>query len=152
LAALQKEFEGKGVALLFVAPTTTDTPEMLRSAFKDAGLAAPCIPDPAGTLSKMLGALATTDVFILDTRRTLLYRGALDDQFGLGYSLNAPRHRYVADALDAILAGRGPEIAATEAPGCVLDLGNARSVELAGGVTFHNRISRLIQTNCQECH
>ena len=99
---------------------------------KDAGLTAPCIPDPTGTLSKMLGALASTDVFVLDARRTLVYRGAFDDQYGLGYSLDAPRHRYAVDALDAVLAGRTPAIAATEAPGCVLDLGSAQPVELDG--------------------
>jgi hypothetical protein len=152
LAGLQKEYAGQGVALLLVAPTATDAPEALRDACKAAGLTAPCIPDPSGTLAKMLGALATTDVFVLDARRTLVYRGALDDQYGLGYSLDAPRHRYVADALDAVLAGRIPAIAATEAPGCLLDLDSAQPVALAGGITYHNRISRLIQANCQECH
>ena len=152
LAKLQRDYAGRGVALLLVAPVATDTPDVLRAAFKDAGLTAPCVPDPTGTFSKMLGAVATTDVFVLDARRTLVYRGALDDQYGLGYSLDAPRRRYVADALDALLAGQSPAIAATEAPGCVLDLGNAKPVELAGGVTYHNRISRLVQANCQECH
>lgn len=152
LAALQRDFSGKEVTFLLVAPTSTDTPEELRGAFKEAGVSATCARDGAGTLSKTLGALSTTDVFVLDARRTLVYRGAFDDQYGLGYSLEKPRHSYVRDALEAVLTGGAPKIGATEAPGCVLDLGKAQPVALAGGHTYHNRVSRIVQTNCQECH
>lgn len=153
LAAMQADFSKRNIALLMVAPTATDTPEQLRAALNEAGITAACAPDPQNALAKLLGAMATTDVFILDPRRTLLYRGAIDDQYGLGYSLDAPRRRYLADALDSVLAGRTPFIAATEAPGCVLDLGEkATPAAPAGGITYHNRISRIVQANCLECH
>ena len=38
---------------------------------------------------------ATTEVFVLDSARTVLYRGAIDDQYGLGYALEAPRTHYL---------------------------------------------------------
>ncbi len=151
LAAMEQQCRAQDVAFLLVAPTATDTPEQLRAAFEAAGLVAACAPDPSGTFAKTLGALSTTDAFVIDARRTLVYRGAIDDQYGLGYSLDAPRHRYLADALAATLAGRIPAIAATEAPGCLLDLAKAQPVP-AGDLTFHNRISRLLQSNCVECH
>lgn len=152
LAALQREYSAKGIALLLIAPNATDTPEQLRASLREAAIDAPCAPDPSGTFSKSLGALASTDVFVLDAHRTLIYRGALDDQYGIGYSLEGPRHRYVAAALDAVLAGRAPAISATEAPGCVLDLSRSESPPMEGGITYHNRISRLLQAHCQECH
>jgi peroxiredoxin len=151
LAALEKEYRGKGVALLLVAPTATDTPEALRAAFAAASLTAPCVADAKGALAKSLGALASTDAFILDARRTLTYRGAIDDQYGLGYSLDAPRQRYLAAALDATLAGRSAAFAATSAPGCALDLAPAPAAPRAD-LTYHRRISRLVQTHCAECH
>ncbi len=149
LAAMEKEYGAKGVTFLLVETTKTDTD--LRAALDAAGVKAVCVRDPQKTLLKTFGATASTDCFVLDARRTLHYRGAIDDQYGLGYSLEAPRTRLLALALDAILAGREPAIAATEAPGCALDLGDAKPVT-AGSVTFHNRISRLLQQNCQECH
>ena len=152
LAELDREYSAKGIGLLLIAPTATDTAEQLRAALRSASIDAPCAPDPLGTLSKTLGARSTTDVFVIDQRRTLVYRGALDDQYGLGYSLEAPRHRYVASAVDALLGGRRPAIAATEAPGCVLDLARSPIVPVSGAVTYHNRISRLLQAHCQECH
>ena len=151
LAAMEQQCRAQGTAFLLVAPTATDTPEQLRAALKAAGLTAPCVPDPSGTFAKTLGALSTTDAFVVDARRTLVYRGAIDDQYGLGYSLDAPRQRYLADALAATLAGRTPAIAATEAPGCLLDLAKAQPAP-RGDLTFHNRISRVLQANCVECH
>jgi hypothetical protein len=149
LAALEKEYAAKGVAFLFVGPTKTDAD--LRAALDAAGVKAACVRDPQNQLLKALGATASTDCFVLDAKRTLQYRGAIDDQYGLGYSLEAPRTRLLAQALDAVLDRRTPAIVATEAPGCALDLSAAQPAAL-GGVTFHNRISRLLQQNCQECH
>src|SRR4029079_18114916 len=57
---------------------------------------------------------------------------------------------YLADALDAFLANKQPRVAATEAPGCKLDVIDQASVNVA--LTYHNRISRIVQTNCVECH
>ena len=150
LARLEKEYAARGVAFVLIAPTATDSADDLRTAVKGAGFSAPCLRDPKNTFPATLGARATTDTFLIDVARTLVYRGALDDQYGLGYSLDAPRHRYLADALAAMLENRAPAIAATEAPGCLLDLGDAKPV--AGEVTYHNRISRIVQMNCLECH
>ena len=88
---------------------------------------------------------------MLDAKRTLHYRGAVDDQYGLGYSLAAPRTRLLALALDATLAARAPAITATEAPGCALDLSNTPPA-VAASVTYHGRVSRILQQNCAECH
>src|SRR5690606_27842567 len=133
-----------------VAPTATDTPEDLRAALKNAGLTAPCVADSTGAISRALGATSTTDVFLIDAARTVVYRGAVDDQYGLGYSLEAPRKRFLANALNAVLAGNVPAIQATEAPGCVLDLDD--TAPMGTTATYHNRISRIVQANCQECH
>jgi thiol-disulfide isomerase/thioredoxin len=146
LARLEKEYQTKGVAFLFVASNPTDMPADLRA----AALVNPIVRDSENKLQQALGVRSTTDAFVLDTARTLQYRGAIDDQYGLGYSLDAPRQRYLTNALDAVLAARVPEIAATDAPGCALDLAPAKTAPT--DLTYHNRISRVVQANCQECH
>ncbi len=150
LAAISQKLASQNAKLLLVAPVATDTPAELRAAMKSAGLAGPCALDPKGTLAAALGAMSTTDSFLLDGARTLIYRGAIDDQYGLGYALDSPRHTYLADAIEALKSGRVPSIRATEAPGCLLDLKAAPATTNAP--TFHNRISRIVQANCQQCH
>lgn len=146
LAQFAAEAKARGAAVLFVAPTATDSAGELRAAMPGA----PCALDRDGALCRALGATVSTDVLVLDAKRTLIYRGALDDQYGLGYSLDAPRHRYAADALDAVLASRVPAVQATEAPGCVLDLAKVAATDT--GVTYHAHVSRILQANCVECH
>lgn len=156
LARLEKEFSARGVAFLFVNPTATDTPADIHAAIAANALAGPYVHDRDSGLVVALNARSTAEVFILDATRTLLYRGAVDDQYGLGYALAAPRATYARDALNAVLAGRLPLVAATEAPGCALETARPATspapLSPPVALTYHNRISRLIQQNCLECH
>jgi thiol-disulfide isomerase/thioredoxin len=144
LARLEKDYASRGVAFVFVNPTQKDKPG-------DVPFAGRYLLDTQGKLRAALGATSTTEVFVLDQRRTLRYRGAVDDQYGLGYALEAPRQRYLAAALDALLAGRAPPVAATTAPGCVLEREEAAAAP-AVPLTYHARIERILQVHCLECH
>ena len=143
LARIEKDYAAKGVAFLFVNPTATDKPD-------GKPFAGRYVHDTDGQLTAAFGATATTEVFVLDSTRTLLYRGAIDDQYGLGYSLDAPRANYLTAALGEALAGKPPVIAATEAPGCSLEPDAAKAQPIA--LTYHARIERIVQANCVECH
>ena len=150
LARLEKTYRDKGVAFVFVNPVTTDTADDIARAIKTHGFIGPYVHDKDGSVAKALGAKATTDAFVLDPARTVAYHGAVDDQYGLGYQLPAPKVSYLAPALEAVLAGKVPTIAATEAPGCELDLKPAGGGFT--GLTYHNQIARLVQAHCVECH
>ena len=77
----------QGVAFLFVNPTGKVAASPFQGRY---------VNDNNGTFTAaVLGATATTDVFVLDPARTLLYRGAINDQYGLGYALDAPRNDYL---------------------------------------------------------
>jgi peroxiredoxin len=128
LARLEESYRPRGVAFLFLNPIASEAPAELKAAVRTHGFDGPYARDRDGTLARTLGALTTADVFVLDPARTLVYRGAVDDQYGLGYALDAPRRSYLSEALDALLAGRSPEVAATWAPGCDLDLEKAKPV------------------------
>jgi peroxiredoxin/mono/diheme cytochrome c family protein len=150
LTRLEETLSAKGVAMMFVNPTANEKAEDMKAFVKSHGLKSPYIHDPDGGIAKTIGAASTAEVFLLDRQRTLVYRGAIDDQYGLGYSNDAPRREYLLDAATALLMDRTADPAATTAPGCDLDLPNAKVAQV--GVTYHNRISRIIQANCIECH
>jgi hypothetical protein len=151
VARIEAEFAARGIAFLFVNPIATDTPEDIRAAIAENGLKGRYVHDAAGAFTAALGARTTTEMFVLDPTRTLVFRGAVDDRYGLGYSLDAPRVTYLKDALEAVLGARLPAIAATEAPGCALE-SPADAMVPIGPITYHNRISRIVQNNCLECH
>jgi hypothetical protein len=151
LARIENDYAPRGVRFLFLAPISTDSAAALRGLLEANAIRANCTRDEDGTLRHALDAHSTTEVFVIDSAQTLIYRGAIDDQYGVGYSREAPRREYLRAALDALLSSRSPEIAATDAPGCVLERGR----EVVGDdapPTYHRTISRLLQRNCVECH
>jgi thiol-disulfide isomerase/thioredoxin len=142
LARLEKEYSSKGVAFLFVNPTATDKADA-------TAFAGRYVHDTKHALTAAFGSKTTTEVFVLDAARTVVYRGAIDDQFGLGYSLDAPRNTYLTAALNDLLAGKQPVTAATTAPGCDIALD---SLAAPTPLTYHARVERIVQNNCVECH
>src|SRR4051812_32471241 len=85
LARLESDFAGKGVALLLVAAPGAakgDVGEFVQKYRLTSKVAI----DSDGALARLLGATTTTEVFVLDRARTLRYRGAINDQYGLGYN------------------------------------------------------------------
>jgi thiol-disulfide isomerase/thioredoxin len=143
LQRLEKEWADKGVSFLFVNPTKTDK-------VGAHGFAGRYVHDTDGTLTAAFGASSTAEVFVLDSARTVQYRGAISDQYGLGYALDAPRNNYLATALTDLLAGKSPVVAATSAPGCELSPDAAKAPKVA--LTYHARIERIMLANCVECH
>jgi thiol-disulfide isomerase/thioredoxin/mono/diheme cytochrome c family protein len=152
LAAIEKEFAERGVAFVAVNAKGADSAPAMREALAAAGFGGPCAVDPTGALAAALGAVSSTDAFVLDAARTLAYRGAVDDQFGLGYALPKPRRQFLRDALAAVLSGNRPAVEATSAPGCVLEAPKPAAAAAGAAVTYHSRVSRIVQRNCADCH
>ncbi|MGB0579245.1 MAG: redoxin domain-containing protein [Limisphaerales bacterium] len=150
LAAIEDAFMERKVSFLYVNPTASDDAREQLSVARSHGFDGPVIHDVKGAFGRALGAMTTTDVFILDKARTLVYRGAVSDQYGIGYAKDSASENYLKDAIDATLKSTQPKFTATWAPGCNLDFDEPHAA--VADVTYHNRISRIVQENCQECH
>jgi len=150
LTAMAQQYGQRSVQFVLVNSIRTDDRQAMQTAAAGLPAGVPYIVDADEALLRRLQVVSTTDVLILDPARTVLYHGAVDDQYGVGYALDQPKRRFLADALEAVLAGRTPATAATTAPGCVLEADAAVAEPTA--VTWHNRISRILQQRCMECH
>ncbi len=149
LARFEKE-HAASLKLVFVNPMAHDDLAAARGEKETYGFKGLYLRDRDQALSRRLAATSTAEVFLFDAKRKLRYRGAFDDRYGIGYALDEPRENFAADALAAVLAGREVAIPATTAPGCMLALEKLNTKEPT--VTFHGRISRLMQRYCQRCH
>lgn len=153
LARLETYCRENQVAFLPVCPVPAETAEEIQKFVSDHKIAAPVFHDRKGELVRALNARTTTEVFVLDSARTLIYRGAINDQYGLGYSRDKASRHYLRDALGALLAHEAPAVAATTAPGCELDREpRSASVAVNSQVTYHNQVARIMQANCITCH
>lgn len=150
-ARLEASLKEQGVGMLLVNAPPGQKAEEIAKFIADHKLISQVATDADGKLAQLLTATTTTEVFLLDAARTLVYRGALNDQYGLGYSKDMPQHHYLRDAVAAMLRGEPPELVATSAPGCALDLPAQQGVA-STPVTYHRDISRIMEANCVECH
>ena len=158
LKEIQDELSAAGsdVSFVFFFSGRSAPLAELRKNLADHGLRGTLAPDGDHELARALRLRTTAEVFVIDQARTLRYRGAIDDQYGIGYQKAAPQHDYLRDAVRTVLDGRVVAVPATTAPGCIADHGDADAPEKIakekGTLTYHNRISRIIQSNCEFCH
>lgn len=151
-ARLEKDLQEQGVGLLLVNAPPVQKKEEAAKFITAHALKSLVGFDAESKLARALAATTTTEVFLLDATRTLFYRGALNDQYGLGYAKDKPARHYLRDAVAAMLADRPADIAATTAPGCALDLPQQAAPATAADITYHRDIARIMQANCVECH
>lgn len=152
LGRLVADWTPKGFEFVLVASIDSDPEADVRRMASDSGWKAPVLRDPSGRLARNLGLRSTTEALVVDAAGTVVYRGAVDDQYGLGYARAEAREKPLARALEATARGDRPVLAATTAPGCDLESAGPIPVSVPGDVTFHNRVSRILQAHCVECH
>ena len=121
LAKLARSYQQKGFVFIYIYLNNMLTPEALMADAKTLYTPGVAVGQGSFYLADKLGVSSTGDVFVLDNKATLVYRGAVDDQYGFGYTRQAPTANYLRNAMDALLQGKPIPVPATTAPGCVID-------------------------------
>ncbi|MEM1060864.1 MAG: redoxin family protein, partial [Planctomycetota bacterium] len=153
LVKTAEAYAGRGVRFLVVNPMTTEDTAAVTADAKRLGDAGTYVLDPDKALADAIGARTTTDVVVLDASRKVVYHGAVDDQYGFGYANAAPKTRYVADALDDLLAGRPVARPATSSPGCLLRRRQPpKTSDAEKPPAYFGHVDRILDANCVGCH
>lgn len=151
LAEMEDDLAPRGIGFAYINGQDVESPAEMSRQAQQYRMDGPYIPDPKHLAVNALGARTTTEVFLLNPAGVLVYRGAVDDQFGIGSTLDAPRNAFLKDAIDAMLAGLRPRVEATWAPGCLLDTAPVSRSE-PGGSTYTGTIAWILADNCTACH
>jgi thiol-disulfide isomerase/thioredoxin/mono/diheme cytochrome c family protein len=156
LARIESAFADRGLKFVYVNVSGLDSTEAMRKQVAELGFKGLYLNDRDGAIASALGARTTTEVFVIDAGNTLVYRGAVSDQYGVDFTLDAPRHRFLESALESALAGTVPDLQAIASPGCAIEPKRAAappgSAPDAPTITYARDISRIMQNNCVECH
>lgn len=116
LIDLQKQYKGKGVQVVAVNVNNIepDRLEPMKKRAADKGFNFPYLYDSSQKMGRDYGATVTPHVFVLDGSRKVAYLGAVDDNM----SADKVKKHVLADAIDAVLAGKKPLETTTRAFGC----------------------------------
>lgn len=152
LVELEKVYSPKGVAFVFVDANQQDSLADLAHFAKKHSVTMPLLKDVGNAFADRLGAERTPEAFVMDLSGAVVYRGRIDDQYGIGYQRPKATTKPLSDALDSILAGKPIAVAKTEAEGCFIGKVKPTNPSAKSAVTYSNQVARLLQNRCVECH
>jgi peroxiredoxin len=123
IIALDKKYKPLGYPVIAINPNDPvaqpkDSYEAMQVRAKEKGFTFPYLLDDGQTIYPQYGAEKTPHVFVLKktgNKQVVSYIGAIDNNYR--NAAEATEH-YVADAVDALLAGKAPAVTKTVAIGC----------------------------------
>lgn len=121
VAKLARSYTEKGFAFIYIYLNSKLSVNALLDDAKRLHSPGIVVGKGSFKLAASLGVASTGDVFVLNSAHQLVYRGAVDDQYGFGYTRQAPTANYLRNALDAVLNNQSIVEPATSAPGCIID-------------------------------
>ena len=121
MAKLAKEFGPRDVWFGGVYCDPDVTAATAAKHASDFGLPFPVLLDPQQVLARQTGARVTPEAVVLRADGEIVYRGRIDDLYAvIGKRRPQPTTRELADAIEAVLAGKRPATVETKANGCPL--------------------------------
>ena len=126
LREIRARYQSKGIEFLLLNPTLQDTAEAVNKEAAEFGFGMTILLDSTQKVGESWGVNRTAEVFVIDPKTwTLKYHGPIDDR--LSYEAQRPvHHRYLTDALDAVLAGGAVATASVASPGCLIYFPNRK--------------------------
>jgi peroxiredoxin len=122
LIQAQVDYADQGVQFLAISSNDAekypaDSFDAMKERARQQGYSYPYLYDESQEVAEAYGAERTPELFVFDQDRTLRYHGTIDDNYE---DPGAVEHRYLRDALDAVLAGRRPTVTETPPVGCTI--------------------------------
>ena len=121
LDALARTYENRGVDFLAINSNASESAEDVALHARRSSIWIPVLKDAGNLVADQALAERTCEALVIDRRGILRYRGAIDDQYGLGTRRDLPQHQYLADALESVLAGRKVVPETTPVVGCPIE-------------------------------
>jgi peroxiredoxin len=122
LMELDRDYRDKGFR--FVAISANDAASYPEDSFAnmkkradERGYGFPYLYDESQAIARAFGAVCTPDLYVFDRDRKLAYHGRLDDS---PMDAAKVKRRELREAVDALLAGRGPTAAQNASIGCTI--------------------------------
>jgi mono/diheme cytochrome c family protein len=153
LKELRDQYQARGVEFLLINSNLQDDRDAIAQEAAEFGIDFPILVDDLQLIGESLAVTRTADVFVIDAKTwKVMYRGPIDDRLSYGAQRPAAKKHYLADALDAVLAGKPVEIATAEAPGCLVDLPERDRRAAHAQISYSAQIAPLLADRCVACH
>jgi peroxiredoxin len=126
LREIRDRYPKPDIEFLLLNPTLQDSAESVAHEAAEFNFGLHVMLDRTQKVGEALGVNRTAEVYVIDPNSwTLVYHGPIDDR--LNYETQRPvHHRYLSDALDAMMAGKPIAQASANSPGCLINFPNRK--------------------------
>jgi peroxiredoxin len=147
---LQQQFAAKGVEFMMLNSATQDSREAIQKEAKEAGYDMPVLMDANQLVGESLGVQRTAEVYVINPKTwQVVYHGPVDDRSDYGGGQKKVEHRFAADALDSLLAGKPVQTASLASKGCLIDFpAKAKPTK----ISYAHDVAPILEKNCVSCH
>lgn len=150
LGQMERRHRGKGVAFVGINANVNDSITEIAAHAEKRRIEFPVLKDLGNKVADQMGAVRTPEVFLLDEKRVIRYRGRVDDQYGIGYTRDSIQEKSLENAIGELLAGKPVSVPVRKAPGCFI--ARVRKPNPNSPVTYTKHIAPIIIKHCVECH
>jgi peroxiredoxin len=150
LQKLSEQLASEGVSFIGVGSNIHDSVDDLKEFANLTGIQFPIIKDFENRIADQFSAERTAEVFVLDHRLQVQYRGRIDNEYQPGVKRSQTTRRELKQALDELLSGQPVTVARTDGVGCLI--GRVKKGKVTTEITYAKEVSRILQKHCIECH
>jgi hypothetical protein len=148
--ALQQAY-GSDVRFFMLNSNLQDDRASIAREAAEFGIETPVLVDDTQLVGEALGVIRTAEVFVIDPQGwQLVYRGPINDRITYEHQRAEAGETYLADALDAILAGEPVERARRDAVGCLVNFPERNRDH--GEISYAETVAPILKRNCTVCH
>lgn len=150
---VRDQYADKGVRFFMLNANLQDTRETIKAESEEFGFDIPILVDQFQLVAEALKVTRTAEIFVIDTAsRRVVYHGPVDDRLTYEIQKAEAKHTYLADALDAVIAGQPIDVAQVDAPGCLVNLPEQARRDEHAKISYANDIVPILERRCVECH
>jgi len=149
LHEIQRRYAGRGVTLWGVDSYPEDAPEAIRHEWFRLGLwQIPCLRDPKQAIALSLGIQRTTEVVVIAVKDwSVVYHGAIDDQYSEGTEKPKAENHFLRQALDELLSDHAITTPSTPAHGCRFTFAEGPETP-----SYAKDVAPVLKEHCTDCH
>ncbi len=149
LLEMYDRYAPKGVEFVAVYPHESEDVNTVAAHALDRSIPFSVIKDYGQALADELGVTRVPEFCFLGPNLELLYRGRMDDQYGITIRQKVSRSDLML-AIDEAHAGKMISVAETPVDGCLLERASQRSAQEEG--SSYAEIAPIMESRCAYCH
>ncbi len=150
---VRDSYEGKGIKFYLLNSNIQDNRTSIAAEVAEFGFDLPVLVDENQLVGEALNVTRTHEVFVIDPKtRKVVYHGPIDDRLTYENQKMKAKHSYLADALDAIVAGENIKVSQANAPGCLINFPEREQRAQHAKISYKDTIVPILEENCIGCH